>query len=226
MLVLRVGRTLISSSVTQGINIEHVEAGRDALEFLRLYDYDVMLVDSNLPDMHGYEMIRRARAAGLLTPSIMLAPTSTPESRIQALDVGADDVITAPFHPGEILARMRAVVRRSQGHADSVLRAGSLTLSLDRHKVMIDGVDLPVTRREFDTLELLLLKQGVILNKAAFLNHIYTGMEEPEAKTIDVIICRLRKKLAKAGASKLIDTVWGCGYIIRTPPKEGDEQAA
>ena len=112
---------------------------------------------------------------------------------------------------------MRAVVRRSQGHANSVLRLGPVELSLDRHEVRVNGQKLSVSRREFGVLELLFLKQGVILNKNAFLNHLYTGMEEPEMKTIDVIICRLRKKLAIAGVPNLIDTVWGCGYILREP---------
>src|SRR5208283_1725999 len=116
-----------------------------------------------------------------------------------------------------LLARVRAVVRRSQGHANSVLRLGPVELSLDRHEVRVNGQKLSVSRREFGVLELLFLKQGIILNKNAFLNHLYTGMEEPEMKTIDVIICRLRKKLAVAGVPNLIDTVWGCGYILREP---------
>ena len=223
MLILRVGRISISGgNDTQllrkhGISIEHTESGRDSLEFLRLYDYDLVLMDLELPDMPGHEAIRLARAAGLSTPSILLAENAAPQIKVKALDQGADDFVTTPCHPDELLARVRAVVRRSQGHANSVLRLGPVELSLDRHEVRVNGVKLSVSRREFGVLELLFLKQGIILNKNAFLNHLYTGMEEPEMKTIDVIICRLRKKLAAAGVPTLIDTVWGCGYILREP---------
>ena len=225
MLILRVGRIAICGGGgndaqvlrRHGISSEHAESGRDALEFLRLYDYDLILMDLELPDMPGHEAVRLARTAGLSTPAILLAETATPQTKVKALDQGADDFIITPCHPDELLARVRAVVRRSQGHATSVLRLGPVELSLDRHEVRVHGQKLSVSRREFGVLELLFLKQGVILNKNAFLNHLYTGMEEPEMKTIDVIICRLRKKLAMAGVPTLIDTVWGCGYILREP---------
>ena len=228
MLVLRVGRLSICGGNDaqflrkHGISVEHTETGRDALEFLRLYDYDLVLIDLDLPDMQGYETIRLARTAGLATPSIVLAEITSPQVKVKALDQGADDFVTVPCHPDELLARIRAVVRRSQGHANSVLRLGPVELSLDRHEVRVNGQKLAVSRRECGVLELLFLKQGVILNKNAFLNHLYTGMEEPEMKTIDVIICRLRKKLAVAGVPNLIDTVWGCGYILREPRAEAE----
>jgi two-component system cell cycle response regulator CtrA len=223
MLVLRVGRNSICGGDdaqlfhTHRINSEHCETGREALEFLRLYDYDLLLMDLELPDMLGHEAIRLARTAGLSTPSIVLAETASPLIKVKTLDQGADDFVTTPCHPEELVARVRAVVRRSQGHANSTLRLGPVELSLDRHDVRVNGQKLPVSRREFGVLELLFLKQGVILNKSAFLNHLYTGMEEPEMKTIDVIICRLRKKFAPAGVPDLIETVWGCGYILREP---------
>jgi two-component system cell cycle response regulator CtrA len=223
MLILQVGKTSISgANDTQllrkhGISGEHCDTGRESLDFLRLYDYDLVLIDLALPDMAGHEVIRLVRAAGIATPCIILAENTSAHTRIKALDQGADDVVTMPCHPEEVLARVRAVVRRSQGHANSVLRLGPVELSLDRHEVRVNGQKLAISRREFGVLELLFLKQGVILNKNAFLNHLYTGMEEPEMKTIDVIICRLRKKLATAGVPNLIDTVWGCGYILREP---------
>lgn len=157
------------------------------------------------------------RAADYKVPVVMMADTATAQAKAKALDQGADDFIITPCEIEELLARIRAVVRRSQGHANSVLRLGPVELSLDRREVRVHGQQLHLSRREFGVLELLFLKQGIILNKVAFLNHLYTGMEEPEMKTIDVIICRLRKKLAVAGVPTLIDTVWGCGYILRDP---------
>lgn len=224
MLVLRVGKTSFGRGGNDltvlrhhGVRSEHAETGRDALDFLRLYEYDLVLMDLRLSDVPGHEVVRMMRAAEFNVPVLMLADTATPQAKAKALDQGADDFITTPCETEELLARIRAIVRRSQGHANSILRLGPVELSLDRREVRVHGQQLHLSRREFGVLELLFLRQGVILNKVAFLNHLYCGMEEPEMKTIDVIICRLRKKLAVAGVPTLIDTVWGCGYILRDP---------
>jgi two-component system cell cycle response regulator CtrA len=224
MLILRVGRSSVFPGGNDlavlrrhGINSERAETGRDALDYLKLYDYDAVLIDMHLTDMPGHDVIRLARAADISTPALITADMASPAMIAKVLDQGADDVVITPSEPDELLARVRAVVRRSQGHARSLLRMGPVELSLERHEVRVHGKKLPVSRREFSVLELLFLKQGVILNKTAFLNHLYCGAEEPEMKTIDVIICRLRKKLTAAGVGTLIDTVWGCGYILREP---------
>jgi len=224
MLALRVGRMAFGRNGDDrsvlgkhGFSTEYTASGRDSLEFLRLYDYDLVLIDQTLPDMPGHEAVRLIRAAGFKTPILILADNAAPQATARALDLGADDCIATPCDAQELLARIRAVVRRSQGHAKSLLRMGPVELSLDRREVRVHGEKLPVSRREFAVLELLFLKHGVILNKTAFLNHLYCGTEEPEMKTIDVIICRLRKKLTAAGVPTLIDTVWGCGYILREP---------
>lgn len=224
MLVLRVGRAPLCRGAddmrefrTRGLTVEHAVSGRDGLEYLRSYDFDVILVDAHLQDMPGHEMVRLARAGRFDVPAVVLADTATPQAKARALDQGADDFVITPCDIEEIMARIRAVVRRSMGHARSILRCGPVELSLDRREVQVRGQRLVVSRREFAVLELLFLKQGTILNKTAFLNHLYCGTEEPEMKTIDVIICRLRKKLAAAGVPTLVDTVWGCGYILREP---------
>jgi two-component system cell cycle response regulator CtrA len=232
MLVLRVGRTPFCKSgndlnVLQqhGIRSERAETGRDALDFLRLYDYDLVLMDLQLGDVPAYEVVRTMRAAEFNVPVMILADAATAQAKVRALDQGADDFITVPCDVDELMARIRAVVRRSHGHSNSLLRLGPVELSLHRREVRIHGQPLHLSRREFGVLELLFLKQGTILNKTAFLNHLYCGMEEPEMKTIDVIICRLRKKLAAAGVPTLIDTVWGCGYILRDPTTVPETEA-
>ena len=224
MLVLRVGKTAccrggndLAALLQQGVRCEQAESGRDAFDFLRLYEYDLVLMDLHLSDMPGHEVVRMMRAADFKVPVLMVADTATAQQKAKALDQGADDFITVPCDMQEVMARIRAIVRRSQGHSNSTLRLGPVELSMDRREVRVHGQQLHISRREFAVLELLFLKQGVILNKTAFLNHLYCGMDEPEMKTIDVIICRLRKKLAVAGVPTLIDTVWGCGYILRDP---------
>ena len=224
MLILRVGSAPIErgndeSAVLRkrGINVEHAASGPEALDFIRLYEYDLILMDLVLPGLNGDEVVRQARAGGLNTPIVMLANAAPTQTRIKALDQGVDDFVTTPCEIEELLARIRAVVRRGLGHSQSVLQAGCVELSLDKREVRVQGQKLPISRREFGVLELLFLKQGTILNKTAFLNHLYSGLEEPEMKTIDVIICRLRKKLTRAGIGTLIDTIWGCGYTLRVP---------
>jgi len=228
MMILRVskgtflkGREDAAELRVRGMNVEQAETGGEALEYLRTYDYDAVLIDWQLPDTSGLEVTRLARQAGHRTPIVILAETATMEQRIRTLDLGADDFITMPCDPAELLARLRAVIRRHQGHARSTLRIGPVELRLDRREVTAHGQKLALTRREYGTLELLFLRQGAILNKVAFLNHLYCGSEEPEVKSVDVTICRVRKKLASAGVHNLIDTVWGCGYILRTADGAG-----
>ncbi len=129
--------------------------------------------------------------------------------------MGADDFISKPFDKAELVARMQAVVRRSKGYSQPTLRVGSLQLNLDSREVLVDGKPVHLTGKEYSILELLVLRKGMVLTKEAFLNHLYGGMDEPEMKIIDVFICKLRKKLALAGAGQLIGTVWGRGYMMR-----------
>jgi two-component system, cell cycle response regulator CtrA len=223
MLILRVGNTpfILDSVETtlrqHGISSECAVSGREALEFLRLYDYDLVLMDQHLSDVPAHEVVRMMRASLLKVPVLVLSHAATLEAKVKVLDQGADDFLVTPCEGQELLARIRALVRRSQGHVKSALVLGPVELWLDRRDVRVHGVPMHLSRREYAVMELLFLKQGVVLSKDAFLTHLYCGREEPEMKTIDVIICRLRKKLAEAGVPTLIDTVWGCGYILRDP---------
>jgi two-component system cell cycle response regulator CtrA len=200
-----------------GVRAEHVASGEEALEFLRLYEYDIVLLDLDLPDITGHELIRRMRAAGMMVPVLAFSDATSARIRVQALDLGADDFLSGPCDMDELLARMRAIVRRMLGHTNSSLRFGNVEINMNSRDVRVNGTRLPLSRREYSVLELLFLRQGMILTKGTFLNHLYCGSEEPEMKTIDVIVCRLRKKLAAAGVATLIDTVWGSGYILREP---------
>ncbi len=131
--------------------------------------------------------------------------------------MGADDYITKPFDQQELVARIQAIVRRAKGFSQPTLSVGPLTLNLGSREVLVDGRAVHLTGKEYAVLELLTLRKGVVLTKEAFLNHLYGGMDEPEVKIIDVFICKLRKKLASAGAAELIGTVWGRGYVLREP---------
>ncbi|MGH7120986.1 MAG: response regulator transcription factor CtrA [Acetobacteraceae bacterium] len=198
-----------------GFAIDQAETGEEGIELTKHYDYDVVILDLMLPDIEGYEVVRRMRAARIDTPVVILSGLSRPQAKVKGLSAGADDFITKPFDRSELLARMQAVVRRSRGLSQSKVRVGDLELNLDSKEVSIAGKPVHLTGKEYAILEVLALRKGFVLTKEAFLNHLYGGMDEPEIKIIDVFICKLRKKLARAGLGSLIETVWGRGYLIR-----------
>jgi two-component system cell cycle response regulator CtrA len=201
--------------------------GEDGLEIGKLYDYDIIVLDLMLPDMDGYEVLRRLRAARVNTPVLVLSGLNGLDNKIKGLNVGADDYLTKPFDKQELIARIQAIVRRSKGHSDSFIKTGKLTVNLDKHTVEIEGQPLHLTGREYGILELLSLRKGTTLTKEMFLNHLYDGRDEPELKIIDVFVCKLRKKLtAGTGGENYIETVWGRGYVLRDPidePGRGEE---
>ncbi|MDH3475822.1 MAG: response regulator transcription factor [Rhodospirillales bacterium] len=200
------------------------DMGEDGLEIGKLYDYDIIILDLMLPDIDGYEVLRRLRAARVQTPILILSGLSGLDDKIKGLGVGADDYLTKPFDKRELIARIQAIVRRSKGHSDSIIKTGKLTVNLDTRTVEVVGSPLHLTGKEYGILELLSLRKGTTLTKEMFLNHLYGGMDEPELKIIDVFVCKLRKKLASAtGGENYIETVWGRGYVLRDPvQRDGD----
>jgi two-component system, cell cycle response regulator CtrA len=156
------------------------------------------------------------------TPILILTGLAGIEDKVRGLGFGADDYMTKPLHKDELVARMHAIVRRSKGHAQSVIQTGELVVNLDSKTVEVNGAGVHLTGKEYQMLELLSLRRGTTLSKEMFLNHLYGGMDEPGLKIIDVFICKLRKKLANASNGKnYIETAWGRGYVLREPP--GDE---
>jgi two-component system cell cycle response regulator CtrA len=202
---------------SSGAVVDHTDTGEEALELTRHYEYDIVLLDIMLPDIEGYEVVRRMRVARNDTPVLILSGLARPQAKVKGLGMGADDYITKPFDRAELLARMQAIVRRCKGFSQPALRVGPLELNLDSREVLVDGKVVHLTGKEYAILELLVLRKGMVLTKEAFLNHLYGGMDEPEMKIIDVFICKLRKKLVQAGADNLIGTVWGRGYMVREP---------
>ncbi len=202
----------------EGFVVDATDLGEDGLEIGKLYDYDIIILDLMLPDIDGYEVLRRLRAARVTTPVLILSGLSEPDQKIKGLGLGADDYLTKPFDKRELIARIHAVVRRSKGHSESVIRTGKLTVNLDTGMVEVDGQPLHVTVKEHGILQLLSLRKGVTLSKEKFLDHLYGGMDDPQLKTIDVFICKLRQKLAAATEGEnYIETVWGRGYVLRDP---------
>ena len=203
---------------TVGFNVYSTDLGEEGLDLGKLYDYDIILLDLNLPDMHGYDVLKKLRAAKVHTPVLILSGIAELDSKIRSFSFGADDYVTKPFHRDELVARIQAVVRRSQGHSQSVILTGKLAVNLDAKTVEVDGSRVHLTGKEYALLELLSLRKGNTLTKEMILNHLYGGMDEPEMKIIDVFICKLRKRLTAAcGGDNYIETVWGRGYALQDP---------
>ena len=205
--------------------VDSTDLGEDGLEIGKLYDYDIILLDLMLPDIDGYEVLRRLRAARVNTPILILSGLNELDNKLKGLGFGADDYLTKPFDKRELIARIQAIVRRSKGHSDSVIRTGKLAVNLDARTVEVEGQPLHLTGKEYGILELLSLRKGTTLTKEMFLNHLYGGIDEPELKIIDVFVCKLRKKLGNAtGGDSYIETVWGRGYVLRDPVEETPAQ--
>ena len=200
------------------LNVYCTDLGEDGIDLAKLYDYDLILLDLNLPDISGHEVLRQLRLAKVETPILILSGSDDTESKLKGFGFGADDYMTKPFHREELVARIHAIIRRSKGHSQSIIRTGRVNVNLDAKTVDVDAKTVHLTGKEYQMLELLSLRKGTTLTKEMFLNHLYGGMDEPELKIIDVFICKLRKKLAEAtGGDNHIETVWGRGYVLRDP---------
>lgn len=213
-----VSRSIELMLSSDGFNVYSTDLGEEGLDLGKLYDYDIILLDLNLPDMHGYDVLKKLRLSKVDTPILILSGMGELDNKVKGLGFGADDYMTKPFHKEELVARIHAIVRRSKGHAQSIIRTGKLAVNLDAKTVEVSGQRVHLTGKEYAMLELLSLRKGTTLTKEMFLNHLYGGMDEPELKIIDVFICKLRKKLASATAGEnYIETVWGRGYVLRDP---------
>ncbi len=200
------------------LNVYSTDLGEEGVDLAKLYDYDLILLDLSLPDMDGLDVLRQLRMARIDTPILILTGSDDTEMKLKGFGFGADDYMTKPFHRDELVARIHAIIRRSKGHAQSIIHTGKIAVNLDAKSVESGGQTVHLTGKEYQMLELLSLRKGTTLTKEMFLNHLYGGMDEPELKIIDVFICKLRKKLAQVtGGETYIETVWGRGYVLRDP---------
>jgi two-component system cell cycle response regulator CtrA len=202
-------------------NVYTTDLGEEGIDLGKIYDYDIILLDLNLPDMSGFEVLRSLRVSKVRTPILVLSGLAGIEDKVKGFGFGADGYMTKPFHKDELVARIHAIVRRSKGHAHSLIQIDDLVVNLDTKTVAVNGTRVHLTGKEYQMLELLSLRKGITQTKEMFLTHLYGGMDDPEMKIIDVFICKLRKKLANASNGKnYIETIWGRGYVMRDPADE------
>ena len=214
-------QSLTAPSEDHGFHVDEADRGEDALELTDIYEYQVMILDLGLPDMGGDEVLDNLRAKNEHLPVLILSGEADVEARLSCLRAGADDYLTKPFNMDELVARLHALVRRANGHANNRLQFGDITLDLTARDVRVGNTRVELTSKEYQMLELLYLRKGSVVSKESFLDHLYGGMDEPEMKIIDVFICKLRKKIENAGASHpFIETVWGRGYRVDIPEQK------
>lgn len=206
-------------------NVYTTDLGEEGIDLAKLYDYDLILLDLVLPDINGHDVLRQLRVARIDTPILILSGETDTENKMRGFGSGADDYLTKPFHREELIARIHAIIRRSKGHSQSIIKTGDIEVNLDGKTVEVRGNTVHLPGKEYQMLELLSLRKGTTLTKEMFLNHLYGGMDEPELKIIDVFICKLRKKLSEAtGRENHIETVWGRGYVLRDPKPDDAAQ--
>jgi two-component system cell cycle response regulator CtrA len=162
-------------------------------------------------------VLREIRRRGLRVPVLILAGQLDQDEEQEALHAGADDVLARPVPMPTLIARLQALVRRALGHSSAQVTCGNVTLDQARQSVSVDGRPVRVTRREFDVLETLMLRRGMLLTKDHFMSRLYGAEEGPDQRILDVFVCKLRRKLAAAGAAEIVRTVWGRGYVVEEP---------
>src|SRR3954463_849219 len=189
--------------------------GHEGLHSAEAETFDLFVLDVMLPGIDGFSLVRRLRAAGAVTPILLLTARDTAEDIVMGLDAGADDYLTKPFSFKVLLARLRALSRRKQVEPTTDLRIADLVLDPAKHEVKRAGVPIPLTPTEFDFLELLLRNSGRVLTRNRLIEAVWGNERDVENNTVDVFIRQLRTKLEPPGRSKLIHTIRGIGYTLR-----------
>jgi DNA-binding response OmpR family regulator len=205
-----IGKALVRGLGDQGMTVDWVHNGADGRAALAHAEHALVLLDIGLPEISGIDVLKAARAAGALVPILIITARDSLDDRIAGLDLGADDYIVKPFELRELLARMRAVLRRHNGQAQSVIASGEVTLDLVTHQARYRNVEHILSAREFALMEAFMHRPGAILSRAQIEQRIYGWGEEVESNAVDVLIHEIRKKFDK----DIIRNVRGAGWMV------------
>lgn len=196
-----------------GYVVDHADNGQDGAYLGDTEPFDAVILDLGLPRIDGLTVLRQWRAKGLSIPVLILTARDTWHEKVAGIDAGADDYLSKPFHMEELLARLRALIRRSSGNASPTLSCGAVMLDSRSARVTVDGQQIPLTAHEFKVLSYLMHHQDEIISRTVLTEHIYAQDFDRDSNTIEVFIGRLRKKIP----AELIETVRGLGYRMRSP---------
>ena len=211
----KLARQLQKGLVEQGHSVTLAFEGHAGLHVAQSEMFDVFVLDVMLPGIDGFSLVRRLRAAGSVTPILLLTARDTAEDIVAGLEAGADDYLTKPFSFKVLVARLRALSRRKQVEPSTELHIADLVLDSAKHEVKRAGIPIPLSPREFEFLELLLRNSGRVLTRNRLLEAVWGNERDVENNTVDVFIRHLRTKLEPPGTSKLIHTIRGIGYTLR-----------
>ena len=204
------GGSLKKALSLHNYGVDWIEDGESALEALKSSPYKVVVLDINLPKLSGLEVLKLARQAKITVPVLLLTARDTPLQKVDGLDSGADDYLVKPFDLNELLARLRALVRRNEGRHETLLVSGEIELDPSASMVRKAGVPITLTAKEFKTLQLLMERLGKFVTKSEIEYTLYSAEDAAESNTVEVAVYNLRKKLG----SKFIETIRGVGYRI------------
>lgn len=189
--------------------------GDEALDYIHCAEYDAIILDIMLPGISGLEVLKRIRQQNNKTPVLLLTARDSIEDRVAGLDKGADDYLVKPFAFDELLARIRAMIRRSSGHVSNLLILAELVMDCDLREVTRGGIPISLSSKEFAILEFMMHNQGIVLTREKISQHIWNYDYEGGSNVIDVYIRYLRKKIDEGYPHKLIHTIRGTGYVLR-----------
>lgn len=196
----------------------------EVLDLVKFYEYDAILLRLSEQRMGELELVRNLRLAQVCAPLVAVTHNMTEAARLRVLQAGADDLIVDALSYEEIFMKVQNLIRRSRGFQDNALRIGAVEINLNAKKIYANGKPVTLTKKEYQTVEILALRKGAVLSKEAILDHLYGGLDEPNPKIIDVFICKIRKKLQSLGIDDFIETNWGRGYmVIDHRPEAGHE---
>jgi two-component system OmpR family response regulator len=199
-----------------GFAVDHVADGTAAVEAAAGRSYDVAIVDVMLPGLDGLAVIDRWRGSGITTPVLILSARRSVDDRVRGLQAGGDDYLVKPFAFAELLARVQALVRRATRTPEpTTLRVGSLTVDLLSRKVTREGREIELRPREFALLEYLMRNAGTVVSKTMILSRVWDYNFDPQTNVVDVLVSRLRERIDRPFATKMVQTVRGVGYVLR-----------
>ena len=208
-------RVITRKLKAEGYSVDSCFDGAEALDYMEMTPYDVIVMDIMMPEKNGYQVLKEMREKGNRSPVLFLTARDALEDRVKGLDLGADDYLVKPFHFGELMARIRVMLRRNHGSVSNRLALADLTLDCDTHEVRRGEKRIELSAKEFSILEYMLRNKGIVLSREKLETHIWNYEYQGASNMIDVYIRYLRLKIDKEFEPKLIHTVRGVGYVLR-----------
>ena len=215
-------RLIVKTLTRAGYSVDGCYNGEEALDFLAGAEYDAILLDVMMPKMDGYALLEKLRSQGMDTPVLFLTARDAISDRVKGLDLGADDYLVKPFDFEELLARIRAMTRKKAGKRSNVFTLGDLQVDAQSHTVPRGGQEINLLPKEFTILEYMIRNQGTVLSREQLENQIWNYEHSGSSNNIDVYISKLRKKIDGDGQSRLLHTIRGVGWVLRTEEGKGN----